>query len=185
MRFPEIRAMLRANAVKIDRPAVARLAPMVAARLQAAATREERRRREQAKRIAADGETALAEHISGWTALAHAEEEAILAGRHLSDRHARERAMYFRLRHEVGEAVLRSDPAAARRAVGAWWPPSGEAPARNGAEPCATLVQLLRHSRKHLPALESSRRPPLPARISSRILGYDPQPVGDRRRAET
>lgn len=79
MRFPEIRAMLRANAVKIDRPAVARLAPMVAARLQAAATREERRRREEAKRIAADGEAALAEHISGWPALAHTE-ETVLSG---------------------------------------------------------------------------------------------------------
>lgn len=88
-----------------------------AARLQAAATREERRRREEARRIAADGEAALAEHINGWPALAHAEEEAILSGRNLPPQLLRERAMYFRLRHEAGEAVLCADPAAARRAV--------------------------------------------------------------------
>ncbi len=121
MRFPEIRAMLRANAVKHDSRAAllaaARLALIVDARLHAAATREERRRREEAKRIAADGEAALAEFISGWPALAHAEEEAILSGRNLPRRLLHERAMYYRLRHEAGEAVLCADPAAARRAV--------------------------------------------------------------------
>ncbi len=121
MKFPEIRAMLKANVLKPDKQttllATARLALIVAARLQAAATREERRRREEARRIAADGEAALAEHVSGWPALACAEENAILSGRNLPPHLLRERAMYFRLRHEAGDAVLCADPAAARRAV--------------------------------------------------------------------
>ena len=115
MKFAEIRAMLKVNATRPDKRAAlraaARLALVVAARLQAAATREERRRREEAKRIAADGEAALSEFISGWPALAHAEEEAILSGRNLPRRLLHERAMYYRLRHEAGEAVLCADPA--------------------------------------------------------------------------
>lgn len=109
----------------IDRAAIKRAALMRAAdllvtaaeRCYGIATADERRRRAAAERIAADGEAALAEFINGWPMLAWAEEEAVVSGRALPPRLVAERAMYERLRATAGDAVARSDPAAARRAV--------------------------------------------------------------------
>jgi hypothetical protein len=109
----------------IDRAAIKRAALMRAAdllvtaaeRCYGIATADERRRRAAAERIAADGEAALAEFINGYPMLVWAEEEAVVSGCALPPRLVTERAMYDRLRREAGDAVARSDPAAARRAV--------------------------------------------------------------------
>ena len=96
--------------------AAARLALVVAAWLQAAATREERRRREAARRIAVGGDP------SGRAHQRLARPGARRGGGDLvRPRPAppllRERAMYYRLRHEAGEAAAGDEFGAGLRAL--------------------------------------------------------------------
>jgi|SRR5215211_950706 len=95
----------------------ARVLTRAAARCFEAATREERFLRAEAEKIAAAGEAQLSEFIPSFARLSHAEGEAVINGEEPPPELRVALNHYYRLRQEAGEAVLRADPAAARRAV--------------------------------------------------------------------